>query len=539
MTNGEVEILKYLDLLLTYELIDQASFNTIKIAIIYNEGHCEKRIENYAISGHFATQNGIKSEADAIQMQMSKWGSASKQGGIALFLSRFSGIERDFPQFPIVVEIKSRLIGGSNWLRDSDIPNDNFSYQDKQGALLIGETMSGQRLYFVGEGALVSIAPPGSGKTQCNVFPNLLSYNGPCIVLDVKGECFEKTAHWRKNNVGPIYRFSPLDVDASARYNPLSIIENDPETLWEDARLLADLLIVPEDKNDPSWENRARDVVAGVIAWLVRHKPSSERKMGQVVDVVSKIGWDDFVDDARSTFEIAPLSRLGNSLGVMPEKQLEGVLDAARRHLAVWEGSRVEKVTSESSWNPNVLRDGSNATIYICIPPNQIEAYAPLLRVVFAQHLRVLMHKLPRRGQTPILFMLDELPRLGPMKPVEEALEVGRQYGIKLWMFAQSLGQFEKSYANAEGMLGSCAVRIYMNPSSHDGTAKRISEELGFVESLLDGSRLPMVDPSALTGPEFKDWQIVFARDTRPNKVRKLFAYAQQPFKGRLAPGVP
>ena len=33
--------------------------------------------------------------------------------------------------------------------------------------------------------SIVTIAPPGSGKTQCNVFPNLLTWNGPAVVLDI------------------------------------------------------------------------------------------------------------------------------------------------------------------------------------------------------------------------------------------------------------------------------------------------------------------------------------------------------------------
>ena len=121
------------------------------------------------------------------------------------------------------------------------------------------------------------------------------------------------------------------------------------------------------------------------------------------------------------------------------------------------------------------------------------------------------------------------------MKPVEEALEVGREYGLRLWMFAQSLGQFQKSYENAEGMLGNCFVRIFMNPSAHDGTAKRISEELGHTESILNGTRLPMVQPAQLTGPEYKDWQIVFSRDSHPAKIKKLFAYEDIKMSSKMA----
>ncbi len=366
------------------------------------------------------------------------------------------------------------------------------------------------------------------------MFPNLVSYHGPVVVLDVKGECYDKTRAWRKAHVGPVFKFNPLNPADSARYNPLALISDDPDILWEECRLMADLLIVPENLNDPSWENRARDVVAGVIAWLVLHNPPTSRSMSKVVDVVSKVGWDKFVEDAKYTMEISALSRLGNSLAAMPDKQLEGVLDAARRHLAIWEGPRVEKVTATCDWTPDVLQDGSNTTIYICIPPNEIESYAPLLRVLFAQHLRQLLKQLPPPGQKTILFMLDELPRLGPMKPVEEALEVGRQYGIRLWMFAQSLGQLEKAYANANGMIGSCSVRIFMNPSSHDGTAKRLSEELGYMESIIDGSRQLMVEPADLVGPDYANYQLVFARDTRPAKLKKVFAYGDPEFSSKI-----
>ena len=120
------------------------------------------------------------------------------------------------------------------------------------------------------------------------------------------------------------------------------------------------------------------------------------------------------------------------------------------------------------------------------------------------------------------------------MKPVEEALEVGRQYGIRLWMFAQSLGQLEKAYTNANGMIGSCAVRIFMNPSAHDGTAKRLSEELGYTESIIDGSRQLMVEPNDLVGPDYANYQLVFARDTRPAKLKKVFAYNNPEFSGKL-----
>ncbi len=533
MKSYEVVILKYASLLHNYSLISSHDLKQLQYAIIYNDGNCDYEFQTMEIRRAYSEDYGIKNSLDGVRHVLGRYLVTSPDAGINSFFSLFSRVYRSDPQHPLVQEFRAMLIGGNGWLSDQTLPtspyisNGHPDFKPGTGIVFIGSLESGTQLWYNGEGSLITIAPPGSGKTQCHVFPNLLMYSGPAIVLDVKGECYEQTAAWRRANCGPVFKFNPLSPSNSARYNPLSFIENDPDTLWEDCRLLADLLIVPENRQDASWENRGRDVVTGIIAWLVRTQIPEDRRMGRIVDIVSKIDWDKFVDEAKYVMDVPPLCRLGNALAVMPERQLEGVLDAARRHLAVWEGARVERVTAASDWTPEVLRDGSNTTIYICIPPNEIESYAPLLRVIFAQHLRHLLRKLPERnGQPPILFMLDELPRLGAMRPVEEALEVGRQYGIRLWMFAQSLGQLERAYSNAEGMVGSCGVRIYMSPSSHDGTAKRLSEELGYEESIIDGSRKVMVEQSDLTGTKFADYQIALTRGTYPAKLKKTFAHS-------------
>jgi type IV secretion system protein VirD4 len=102
-------------------------------------------------------------------------------------------------------------------------------------------------------------------------------------------------------------------------------------------------------------------------------------------------------------------------------------------------------------------------------------------------------------------------------------------------MFAQSVGQFQTAYPNADGLLGSCAVRIFMNPSGADGQAERLSEELGYVDSVNDNSRRRMVEAADLAGPSYKDRQIVVAMGTKPAAVRKDFAFANPEFSRRMS----
>lgn len=536
MTTREVEVFKYAWLLERFGYLDSDSFSKIKTGIIFNDGNCDISFHNYSVSQMYADKHGLSSRYAAAKHVLESFGYSTADKAITLFLTKFAEIEKLYPDYNIVQEFRGKAIGGSNWMSDHEVQSSCFSYNGTD-SFFLGATDSGNVVWYGQEGSIVTIAPPGSGKTQCHVFPNLLWHEGPAIVLDVKGECYDNTGNWRRNNVGPVFKFNPLSPTDSASYNPLLYLENAPETLWEDCRLMAEQLIVPMDTRDPMWENRARDVLTGVLAWLVLEDDGSgkSKSMGKVIDVLSKIGWDEFVVDASRAVSISPLCRLGNSLAAMPEKQLEGILDTARRHLAIWEGHRVERVTATSDWTPEVLRDGSNSTIYICVSPNDIETYAPLLRVILAQHIRYLMKELPKQSSAnSVLFMLDEMPRLGPMKPIEEALEVGRQYGIRLWMFIQSLGQLEKTYLNAEGMVGSCALRIFMNPSAHDGTAKRLSEELGYTESIIDNSRQLMVEPNVLAGPDYADYQIILARNTHPMKLKKVFAYNTPEIASRM-----
>jgi type IV secretion system protein VirD4 len=360
-------------------------------------------------------------------------------------------------------------------------------------------------------------------------------WKGAAVVLDVKGEIYEQTSKWRRENVGPVYKFSPLDPATSHGYNPLAEVRADPDYLWEDARFLADMMIVPSGAKDPFWENRARDVLTAAIARVCLEEDVAKRSMGDVLDILHGVGWDKFVAYLEARVDFASMTRAGHSLASMEPKTRDGVLQSALSSMSAWDGERIARATRKSDWSPLDLRGGKNPTIYICLKPNEVDSYISVLRVFIAQHIRSLTStKVPAHGVQPILFVLDELPRLRHMPPVEEALEIGRQYGIKLWLFAQSLGQLKEAYPNADGMIGGCAIRMFMNPSLHDETAQKVSDDIGFMDSVIDGTRVKIVEPNVLAGPDYKDLVIVMAANARAARLRKYFAYADDALKERM-----
>ncbi|MDI1260081.1 type IV secretory system conjugative DNA transfer family protein [Aquabacterium sp.] len=432
---------------------------------------------------------------------------------------------------------------GATWLSGADLqasgpdgrPRSIFQPRSDQ-ALRIGLLEDGTPLTFSGDESLISIAPPGSGKTQCNVFPNLLTWRGPAVVLDISGDLYEKTSKWRSEHVGPVYKFSPLEPQGSHHYNPLTFVRSEADYIWEDARLLADMMIVPSGGADQFWENEARTVLTAAIAHVCYANTPPNRPMHAVLDIMhGGRAWDEMIMGLRMAVDVRVMVQHGQSLSTMNEKTLSSVMQTARSSLGAWGGERVARVTDRSDWSPLDLRDGSNPTIYIYMRPNEVDAYLSLIRVFIGQHIRMLTGgAVPPADAKKILFMLDELPRLKNMPPIDEALNIGRKYKLQLWLFAQSLGQLEEAYKNGKGMIGSCGVRIYMNPGLQDGMAESLSEQIGYKQGALDGVRGKVVEASALAGPDWGDYQIVLGTASKPGKVKKAFAWQDPELASRM-----
>jgi len=402
-----------------------------------------------------------------------------------------------------------------------------FSEEPGPYALPLGRNLAnGKTVHYVGEASLLTIAPSGKGKTQCHVLPTLALYRGPAIVLDIKGECYEHTAAWRAAHVGPVIRFNPVEPEHSASYNPLAFVNDHPDELWESARFLAELLVVTRSQHDPTWESQGKDLLTLMITYVVALNEPDARAMGLVLDLVATVGLNEMlanVGDASSPFPSA-MKRVAARFGQMAKaapKQFEGVLSGASQHLQVWEGPKLERVTSRSDWQPENFATAACPTLYLCIPPNAIETYAPVLRVIIGQHVRRLMQQ-NAKHVAPILFMLDELPRLGRMEPVREALEVGRSYGIKLWMFAQYAEQIVHAYPGVgEGMMENCDVRMYMNPPS--AIADRIARAFGKADNVLDNGKRPILEPADIIGPAHRDSIFTLGANETPVVLRKQF----------------
>jgi type IV secretion system protein VirD4 len=81
------------------------------------------------------------------------------------------------------------------------------------------------------------------------VIPNLLTWEGSVVVLDVKRENYEATAGFRARYGQDVFLFNPTDrLGKTARYNPLAYIDrrDSADVIIELQKIATMLFVAPE-----------------------------------------------------------------------------------------------------------------------------------------------------------------------------------------------------------------------------------------------------------------------------------------------------
>ncbi|WP_436322740.1 type IV secretory system conjugative DNA transfer family protein [Vibrio cidicii] len=505
---------------------DNSLFFKEKMSIICSSGECE-------ISTLYDLHQGTITETSVLfrEWMNSSLSTSSVSVGkvFADLLEYAEGNDSDLADI-----ITSQLKGGNNLFSGKDQVKDIYlaelNSERKSTDLVLG-ILDGKEVRFNGNGSLITIARQGSGKSQANVILNLLRYSGPSLVIDVKGECYKSTADWRRKNIGPVYRFAPLERDNCDSYNILDFVNNDLEYVWDEAKSLSNNLIPESKSDDPYWDNLAKELIGLAIAYCVLNVEIRNPNMQDVLDVLSsnKSEWEEFIAFCKG--ERLPVPRaMSRSIKVFEDfeaKQLSSVKSVVMSHLHYWQLPSIEKSTESSDFSHEVFRDGSNSTVYICVPPNKVAEYSNLLRAMLNQLLGGLLEELPDPHQINTLCFLDEFAQLGPMPAIEKTLNLGRQYNVQLWMFVQNTGLLTNVTSDPDNYLESCQVKAFMNPTFQ--IAKDLSEEIGFTDGIIDGERKPIISPQKLSSEEFEDKIIAISAGVKPIVMDKMFAYKVYP----------
>lgn len=364
-------------------------------------------------------------------------------------------------------------------------------------------------------------APTRTGKGVSIIIPTLVdTWKDSVFVLDIKGENYQMTAGWRQKEFqNRIYKFSPKKND-SCKFNPLLEIRYMTDKEIEDAKVIADLIVIDEGSGDPFWGIAGSDFCSTTIIYML-YKNKGKASLGDVVrfitdpkaplenrieNIITKPLFDlnnkedlKIVEHLKTIYHADEERKLLNK-GFHPfvsngfadtlnkgDKTMASIIATAKAKLSVFESPTVNYNTSDSDFRiKDLMVADKPISLYIVVEPGDLQNLAPLLRILIIQCVTLLTPEMDYTGENKnavkfkhrMLMLLDEFPSIGKMEILEKAIGYVAGYGIKMMIVIQSLDQLNKIYTKDNMFLSNCQVQVFYTVNDNQ-TAEYISKTIG------------------------------------------------------------
>jgi len=376
--------------------------------------------------------------------------------------------------------------GQTHWQKRGEMKTNGFFGKPGTGFILgkLGSPKSRARYITskVFPHALI-VAPTGRGKTSGFVIPNLLTWQGSAVTLDVKGECFEATARHRAAQGDKVYRFAPTDWvgKRTHRYNPLLRIYEleDPARQQMELQLLATLFLQSDNDRVQGLLKGGIDlfVAAGLLA-IQRKKPN----LGEIYRIAASggnkqkeyVARGHEIDNKAAKLIFTRLASTNNdTLTSYVSLLMTSGLDQ-------WQNPAIDEATQISDFDFRTIRK-KPFTVYLVVQPLMVKPLAPLIRLFFSDLLSAMQEKEPGKDEPwPVMIMLDEFNRLGKMPIVVESIETLRTYRGHLAVVTQTIPALDEIYGEntRRALQGNAGVKLYLTPSD-EKTIEELSKAVG------------------------------------------------------------
>ncbi|UGB39803.1 type IV secretory system conjugative DNA transfer family protein [Frateuria soli] len=367
--------------------------------------------------------------------------------------------------------------------------------KDDPTGIIVGK-VGGSFLRLPGTRHALLAAPTRSGKGVGAVIPNLLSYQGSMVVLDIKQEAFDITSKWR-STLGPAYLFNPFAEDLRThRWNPFAYVRTGTIHRTSDLQAIADCLYKDPPNQDPFWANMARSTFVASASLLFDcwadgldkgfAKDDGYPTLGAIYRLLSGNGTD-LKSHVKSILEHPHVSQetrtaFANVVS-LADQTFTSVIASTQAPLLILANPILDKATSGNDfWLPDLRR--RMQSIYVGISPGKLTEAAGLLNLFFTQAIKLNVDITPDKDPTlrhPCLFMLDEFTALGRVDVMVDGVAYFAGYNVRVFCVIQSLSQLDAVYGadKARSMITNLACQVIYTPREQRD-ANEYSEMLGY-----------------------------------------------------------
>ena len=230
------------------------------------------------------------------------------------------------------------------------------------------------------------------------------------------------------------------------------------------------------------------------IGQQMEERRRSGDQMVMMADPMKEL-FQNAVEEARryaySHRAVQELTQLANT----PDKERGSIMSTALSGLTIFRNAAVRNRTSHSDFHFSDLRgirdprDGKIKPVTVYLSINMVDAQAlnPITAIFIELMSNFLLANKPgeinngvEMGPYPVLFVLDEMPKMQKMQAVIQGPDLGRGQKISYLLIGQDLNQIAEKYGReaADTIISTTAAKIILRQNDPE-TADRFSKMMG------------------------------------------------------------
>ena len=189
----------------------------------------------------------------------------------------------------------------------------------------------------------------GSGKSASYSIPNAYQMLGSYVFTDPKGELYDRTAGFLKQNGYEIKVLNLVRPQYSDGYNPLMHIASEL-----DVDVIANTVVKGQKSegggSDPYWDDMAEMLLKALIYFLIATRPDEEQNLASCAELVraaNNNGGSNLLSELMSQLPYDHPARMNyKSIEIAPEKTYGSILSSLQSKLGKFDSKEIAELTS-------------------------------------------------------------------------------------------------------------------------------------------------------------------------------------------------
>lgn len=333
---------------------------------------------------------------------------------------------------------------------------------------------------FINKNVLI-FGGAGSRKSRGYVMPNILQMLGSYVITDPKGELYDTTAGFLRQNGYEVRVINLVNPDCSDSYNPLAHIGSTIDVDIISSAIIQNTSGEGKSSSDPFWEQAEKALLNACIYYILSMLPEPEQNLASVLSLVRAGADFDYMDNL---FMKLPYEHMGRknyeTFRLAVDKTRASVLIGLATRLNPFDTPQISALTGSNSIDIDAM--GSKKVAVYVITPDSHSTFNFIPTMFFGQVLQRLYDVADKNHGTldvPVFFLLDEFANTGRIPDFNQKISTSRSRKLNISVILQSLDQLIDLYKDTyENIIANCDTHIFLG-SQAIKTCEYVSKSLG------------------------------------------------------------